>query len=184
MTVFDAVIIGAGHNGLACAAHLARRGWRVGVFEGSATPGGAVKTQELTLPGFRHDCGAMNLSLFAGSAFHRSHGEELARHGLQFAPVSDCFASVFPDGRWLGISNDAATNRARIADFSQRDAETWDALTAAFAGRAQHLFGLLGSPMKKRDLALLGFSVFRKEGFAGGLDLVRFLLSSPRAWLN
>jgi phytoene dehydrogenase-like protein len=184
MTSFDAVIIGAGHNGLACAAHLAKRGWRVGVFEGAAEPGGAVKTRELTLPGFRHDFGAMNLSLFAGSAFHRTYGQDLASHGLKFAPVSDCFASLFPDGRWLGVSNDQATTQARIAAFSQRDAETWAALTAGFPARAANLFALLGSPMKKRVLARLAFTILRREGVSGSLDLLRFLLSSPRAWLD
>lgn len=60
MTAYDAVIIGAGHNGLACAVHLAKRGWSVCVFDGAERPGGAVKTLELTAPGFRHDFAAMN----------------------------------------------------------------------------------------------------------------------------
>ena len=71
---YDAVIIGAGHNGLAAAVHLARRGWKVGVFEAKGEAGGAVKTREVTLPGFRHDLAAMNLSMFAGSPFLREHG--------------------------------------------------------------------------------------------------------------
>lgn len=66
---FDAVIIGAGVNSLAAAVHLASRGWSVGVFEQADAPGGAVKTAELTLPGFRHDRYAQNLNLFAGSPF-------------------------------------------------------------------------------------------------------------------
>eukprot|EP01030_Chromulinospumella_sphaerica_P032647 gene32647-33424_t len=59
---FDAVVIGAGHNGLAAAIQLAKHGWKVGVFEAGHEAGGAVKTRELTLPGFRHDLAAMNLS--------------------------------------------------------------------------------------------------------------------------
>ena len=76
---FDAVIVGAGHNGLAAAIHLASRGWSVGVFERNDAAGGAVRTAEVTLPGFRHDLYAMNLSLFAGSPFLAEHGEGLAR---------------------------------------------------------------------------------------------------------
>src|SRR6185503_1729250 len=83
---FDAVIIGAGHNALAAAVHLASRGWSVGVFERCDKAGGAVRTEEVTLPGFRHDLYALNLSLFAGSAFLREHGETLRAHGLAFAP--------------------------------------------------------------------------------------------------
>lgn len=47
---YDAVLIGAGHNALACALHLAAKGWRVGLFEQATVAGGAVKTGEYTLP--------------------------------------------------------------------------------------------------------------------------------------
>ena len=73
--VLDGVIIGSGHNSLACAVHLAARGWKVGVFERVGEPGGAVKSGEYTLPGYRHDWAAMNLSLFAGSAFFKQYSE-------------------------------------------------------------------------------------------------------------
>lgn len=184
MTKYDAVFIGAGHNALAGAAHLARRGWKVGLFEAADRPGGAVKTLELTEPGFRHDLAAMNLSLFAGSAFNRLYGADLVGHGLEFAPVQDCFASVFPDGRWVGVSTDLAATTARIRQFSERDAQTWEALVKAFPGRAEQIFSILGAPMKKRALARILFSLLRKAGFAGTLELGRFLLSSPRAWLD
>src|SRR5688500_16153890 len=116
---FDAAIVGAGHNGLAAAVHLASRGWSVGVFELSDAPGGAVRTEEVTLPGFRHDLYAMNLSLFAGSRFVAEHGEGLRAHGLAFAPAEHCFASPMRDGRWFGVSKDLAATRARAGKFSQ-----------------------------------------------------------------
>src|SRR5208282_5685174 len=78
---YDAVVIGAGHNGLAAAVRLAERGWRIAVVEAKGEPGGAVKTRELTLPGFRHDVRAMNLSMFAGSAFFQAHKDQLWRTG-------------------------------------------------------------------------------------------------------
>ena len=96
---YDAIIVGAGHNSLVCAGELARKGWRTLVLEQASTAGGAVKTLEMTEPGFRHDWAAMNLSLFAGSPFHRENADELARHGLAFVPAQNCFSSVFPDGR-------------------------------------------------------------------------------------
>ena len=82
--IYDAVVVGAGHNGLAAAVHLAAKGWKVAVAEGNAEPGGAVKTREVTLPGFRHDLCAMNLSMFAGSAFFRQYKEDLIANGLAF----------------------------------------------------------------------------------------------------
>lgn len=184
MSEFDAICVGSGHNSLACAAHLARKGWKVGVFERNPVAGGAVQTRELTLPGFRHDFGAMNLSLFAGSAFHRLYANELKNAGLEFAPVADCFASVFPDGRWFGVSTDMEKTVARLAAFSTRDAETWRRLVGGFMGEAEHLFRLLGSPMTARALAGTAWNLWRKKGTAGALDMVRLLLSSPRTWLD
>ncbi|MGR3762212.1 phytoene desaturase family protein (plasmid) [Roseobacteraceae bacterium NS-SX3] len=183
-TAPDAVIIGSGHNSLACAAHLAAKGWSVAVYEQAAVPGGAVKTGEYTLPGFRHDWAAMNLSLFAGSSFYRTYGEELARHGLAFAPAADCFASVFPDRTWLGVSNDAEATAARIRAENAADADTWRTLTAEFPERAGLLFALLGAPAKKRAFASLIWSTWRQAGGGGALDLGRFLASTPRAWLS
>ena len=181
---YDAILIGAGHNALACGLHLAAKGWRVGVFEQAATPGGAVKTGACTLPGFRHDWAAMNLSLFAGSAFFKAHGAELTRHGAAFVPVANPFASAFPDGRWLGVSTDLAATTARIAAFSAKDAQTWGSLMQAFPAEAEAIFGLLGSPMKLHALAYFMFKTLRRRGVASSLDLAQFLTLSPREWLT
>ncbi|HDH02671.1 MAG TPA: FAD-dependent oxidoreductase, partial [Actinobacteria bacterium] len=64
--VYEAVVVGAGHNGLAAAIVLAKAGWKTLVVERNAEAGGAVRTGEVTLPGFRHDLFAANLNLFAG----------------------------------------------------------------------------------------------------------------------
>lgn len=181
---FDAVLIGAGHNTLAAALHLAARGWRVAVFEGAGQAGGAVKTGEYTVPGFRHDWAAMNLSLFAGSAFFKEYGAELLRNGLEFVPVSNPFASVFPDRTWCGVSTDLAATTARIAALSARDAATWGAMVQGFGAQAPHLFGLLGTPMKMNAIAYFVFKTLRAKGLGGSLDLARFLAQSPRQFLT
>jgi len=180
----DAVIIGAGHNSLACACHLAARGWKVIVYEQNATVGGGVKTGEYTLPGFRHDWAAMNLSLFAGSAFYTQHAAELAGHGLSFSPSANPFASVFPDGRWLGISNDPALTTARVRSFSDADAKAWKDLTVNFPAEAEAILSILGSPMNLFAFSSLGWKTWRKRGSGGTLDLARFLMTSPRVWLD
>ncbi len=94
---YDAVVVGAGINGLAAALHLAAKGWKVAVIERVAVAGGAVKTAEITLPGFRHDLYAMNLGLFAGSPFFAAHKDRLIAHGLDFVGAEHCFATAFPD---------------------------------------------------------------------------------------
>ena len=185
MTIeFDAVLIGAGHNTLAAALHLSAKGWRVGVFEQAGVAGGAVKTGEYTLPGFRHDWGAMNLSLFAGSTFFKAYGPELVQHGLEFVPVATPFASAFPDGTWLGVSTDAAATRAGIAAISQSDADAWGHMSANFPAQAPAIFGLLGSPMKFRALAYFMFKTLRAKGINDCLTFARFLALSPRQFLT
>lgn len=180
----DAIIIGSGINSLAAATHLLSKGWRVEIFEAASEPGGAVKSGAYTAPGFRHDWAAMNLSLFAGSGFHQKYAAELAAHGLEFAPAADCFATAFPDGTWLGVSNDAEANAARIAALSETDAETWRAMTADFGARAEAIFAILGSPMGSGALGGLFWKLLRKLKPAGLSDLGRFLMMSPRAWLD
>lgn len=181
---YDAIIIGAGVNSLACAVHLGAKGWRVGLFEQADTPGGAVKTQGLTAPGFRHDWAAMNLSLFAGSGFFKAYGQDLTSRGLEFAPASHCFASVFEDGKWMGVSTGAGETRARIAAFSEADAKAWDRLCAEFPGAAEYVFALLGNPMQMHIQGRLAAKALFRKGFAWTADLVRMLLSSPRKWLS
>jgi phytoene dehydrogenase-like protein len=183
-TQFDAVLIGAGHNALAAGLHLAVRGWRVGLFEQAAEVGGAVKSGDYTLPGFRHDWAAMNLSLFASSPFFKEHGAELGRHGLAFVPVDRPFASSFPDGTWAGVSTLPGETAASITALSAEDARTWERLCEGFAAELPHLAGLLGTPMQFRALACFMFKTLRAKGRAGTLDMGRFLLSSPRAWLE
>lgn len=181
---YDAVIVGSGHNGLACAIHLAKQGWKVGVFERNRVAGGAVQTREVTLPGFRHDLFAMNLGLFAGSPFMRAHGEALTRHGLAFAAARDCFATPFCDGSWFGVSQDMAQNVARARSFSEKDAESWRRMSEAFGADAPHIFSLLGSPMPSRDLISIGWKAWRKRGLPWIIDTLRLLVSSPRVFLD
>ena len=137
---YDAVVIGAGHNGLAAAVRLAEKGWSVAVVEGKETAGGAVKTQELTLPGFRHDLCAMNLSMFAGSGFFAAHKQALLDQGLGFMPAQNCFASVFRDGTYLGVSTSLDKTTAGIAALSPADAQAWRDLVAALWSRCAAYF--------------------------------------------
>jgi len=181
---YDAIIVGAGVNSLACAVHLGAKGWRVGVFEQADTAGGAVKTMELTEAGFRHDWAAMNLSLFAGSGFFKAHGEGLVAKGLEFAPASHCFASVFDDGKWLGVSTGPGETQARIAAYSEADAKAWGRLCEDFPGTAEYVFALLGNSMQMHTQGKLLAKALFKKGFSWTAGLIRLLLSSPRKWLS
>jgi phytoene dehydrogenase-like protein len=181
---YDAIVIGSGVNGLAAALHLSAKGWKVLVVERARVAGGAVKTAEITLPGFRHDLYAMNLGLFAGSPFFAAHKDRLLAHGLDFVGAERCFATAFPDGGWLGVEKNAAANAERIARFSPADAAKWQTMTAAFGADAPHIFGLLGSPLPSWQALRVAFGAWRTRGTAWVAETVRLLLASPREWLD
>ncbi len=184
MDSYDAIVIGAGHNGLAAAVHLAAKGWKVAVLEQAAEAGGAVKTREVTLPGFRHDLYAMNLSMFAGSPFFAAYKDRLSANGFAIAGAGDCFSSAFPDGSWLGVSSDLETTAGRIAALSAKDAEAWRKMVGDFAGDAPPIFGLLGAPMPSWAAAKVIWRAYREKGGAWLGDLARLVLSSPREYLD
>jgi phytoene dehydrogenase-like protein len=181
---YDAVVVGAGVNGLAAALHLAAKGWKVTVVERSDVAGGAVKTREITRPGFRHDLYAMNLGLFVGSPFFAAHKDRLLAHGLAFVGADHCFATAFPDGTWLGVEKNLDYNASRIAALSPPDAERWRVMTAAFAQDAPHIFALLGSPLPSWQALRVAFAAWRARGAAWVADTARFLVASPREWLD
>ncbi|MBD1557184.1 NAD(P)/FAD-dependent oxidoreductase [Vibrio sp. S9_S30] len=180
----DAIIIGSGINSLVCAIFLQSKGWTVHIIEQGDTVGGAVKSGEYTLDGFRHDWAAMNLSLFAGSPFFQQFGEQLKEHGLELVAAHHCFASVFPDGHWLGISQDPQKNANRIHAYSDKDEASWNRLTKQFSAQAPLILPFLQSPFKLAPLFKHTWQLYRKEGQQGMVDLFRLVVSSPREWLD
>src|SRR5215213_3903784 len=100
----DAVVIGAGHNGLVAANLLAERGWDVVVLEEQAQPGGATRTAELTLPGFRHDVFSAFYPLTVASPVMRRL--DLEGHGLRWREGPLVLAHPTSDGTCAVLSRD------------------------------------------------------------------------------
>lgn len=184
MTAVDAVVIGAGHNGLAAAVILARAGWRVVVVERNSEPGGAVRTEQVTLPGFSHDLFAMNLNLFMGSAFHAEFADDLARHGFEPVVSSRPFASVFPDGSHVGVTTDRDETLAGIRAVAPDDAEAWLEAEARFNEVAPHLFPLLGVRLPSAAAAAALWRGSRALGMRWMLELGRLVVQSPREFVE
>ena len=101
----DAVVVGAGPNGLVAANVLADAGWSVVVLEAQAEPGGAVRTAELTLPGFQHDLFSAFYPLAVASPVLRSM--HLEHHGLRWCRAPIALAHPTSDGRCVYVGNNA-----------------------------------------------------------------------------
>src|SRR5579863_8225766 len=100
----DAVVIGSGPNGLAAAITLVEHGRSVLVLEAQDRLGGAVATEELTLPGFRHDTFS---SVYPAGAVSPVFGRMgLERHGLRWIHPGACYAHPLPDGTALALYRD------------------------------------------------------------------------------
>lgn len=176
----DAIIIGAGHNGLTCAVTLAQKGWKVLVLERAAVAGGAAKTAAVTLPGYLHDLYATNVGLFLGSAFYRANAS--AMRALGFEPVvSQCaYSSVFPDGSGIGVTTDAAQTHENLRRVSAADAAAWDELAALFDRTAPHFLPLMQMPMPSFRALRQAWKLRRALKSSGMVDLAQQLLKSPR----
>jgi phytoene dehydrogenase-like protein len=118
---YDAIVIGAGHNGLVSAAYLARAGRRVLVLERRERVGGAAVSEEV-FPGFRFSMFSYVVSLLRPEILREL---DLARHGLHILPLESTLTPL-PSGDYLAQWSDHDQNRRELARHSLRDAEAYD----------------------------------------------------------
>jgi len=137
--MYDVVIVGGGHNGLTCAAYLAKKGLKVVVLERREMLGGAAVTEEFH-PGFRNSSASYTVSLLNPKVIADL---ELHRHGLKI--VERKLANIFPmkNGDHLAFSYDHDELKKEFARFSQHDAEALDRYSADISMVADELRRLL-----------------------------------------
>jgi phytoene dehydrogenase-like protein len=185
------VVIGAGPNGLAAAIRLAEAGQPVTVLEAADRPGGAVRTEELTLPGFRHD--TFSAVYPAGAASPVFARMPLARHGLRWVHPEACYAHPVAGGGAVALYRDLDRTGESLEAACAGDGERWRAFVApmmdAFeALRATMLGGfppVAEAVSLARDLGPLGAAQFAALLPASAERLGRrlFVGRAPRAWL-
>ena len=141
----DAIVIGSGPNGLAAAIRLAEAGRSVIVLEAADQLGGAVRTEELTLPGFAHDTfSSVYPAAAASPVFTRL---PLAEHGLEWVHPKACMAHPLPDGEAAVLYRDLGATGGSLDRVHTGDGESWQ----RFARRYLDAFAAV------RDTMLSGF---------------------------
>jgi phytoene dehydrogenase-like protein len=171
----DAIVIGAGHNGLVAANLLADAGWTVEVLEATPHPGGAVRSGYITAPGYLSDLFSAFYPLGYASPVMRSLG--LDEYGLEWTHSPDVLTHLLPDGRAATVNRDLERTMASMEQFAAGDGQRWK--NAYDDWRAVSPF-MLDTLMTAFPPVRPGMGLARQLGVAGGLRLARRLLLSVR----
>lgn len=180
----DHVIIGSGINALVAAAMLSLKGDRVLVLERSDVPGGCLRTEEITLPGFHHDVMAATFVLFMTGPAGAALGPHLARHGFDYCHTPHPTAVLRPDGQALVLTTDRAANVAAFNALSPGDGDAHAADVGGIERDAPFLFALLGGRLWSWPTAKLLFTQARKRGLRGLAAWFGQALVPARGWLE
>lgn len=169
---FDAVVVGAGPNGLVAANHLVDAGWSVLVLEEQDTIGGAVRSDTDVHPGFVHDTFSSFYPLAAASPALRGFG--LEAHGLVWRRAPAVLGHPLADGPWALLHRDRNITAAIMEQQHPGDGDAWLDLCAAWDQIGDALTTSLTTPFPP---VRGGLSMLRRLPRVGGLDFVKFLLT-------
>lgn len=181
---YDVILVGSGINSLVCAAELTARGRRVLVLERAEVAGGCIRTEEVTLPGYRHDLLSMSYPLFVTTPFYAGLKPRLDAQGVRLVQAAIPTGVLLPDGRSLLLRQDRAANVAAFDAACAGDGASHVAAMAEIEADAPLLFGLLGEePRSVRTAGLLAGS-FMKRGAGGMAAFAGDMLLPVREWLE
>jgi phytoene dehydrogenase-like protein len=184
MSAYDVVFVGSGINSLAGAALLAKAGKRVCVLERADRLGGAIRTAELTRPGFVHEVFACWHPLFVGSAAYAELKDELTVRGLEYLNTGLPTGTLFPDGSSAFLTTSTDDNAAELERHAAGDGEAWRGVVAGFLSNADLAFGVLTSELWSRAGLALAVRAYRRLGREGLLEFSGTVLARARDWLT
>jgi phytoene dehydrogenase-like protein len=174
----DAVVVGAGPNGLVAAVTLARAGWRVVVMEAGPTPGGGTRTSALTNPGFLHDvCSAIHPLALASPAFAAL---PLADHGVKWIQPDAPLAHVLDGGRAAFLERSIDETADRLGPDAKSYRSLYSPLVKHGRPIVESMLSPLSIPRRPLTLPRFGLNAIRS---ADGLARSRFSTDEARALL-
>jgi phytoene dehydrogenase-like protein len=169
---WDAVVIGAGPNGLVAANHLVDAGWSVLVLEAQPEVGGAVRSDRELHPDFVHDIFSAFYPLAAASP--ALAGFDLERYGLRWRHAPAVLGNPLPDGDWAVLHRDRLDTAAGMERQHPGDGEAWLGLCAGWDRIGPHVVGALLTPFPPVRHGLGALWRLRE---VGGLSFVKAMLS-------
>lgn len=179
----DVVIVGSGINALVCAALLARAGIGVVVLEQADVLGGAIRSAELTLPGFTHDVFSAWHPLFVASAAHASLAADLSRHGLRYETAKAVTATATADGLSVLMTRSRDETVAELERHGAGEGGRFVADRSSFDEVAPWVMSVLGNEAVSRATAGSALAAVRHLGSRGARALAGSLVESARTWL-
>lgn len=184
MREYDAVFVGSGISSMVGAALLAKAGWSVCVLERNPLPGGCIRTDEITAPGFRHDLLSGWHPLFVGSAGYAELRSDLEKRGLHYLNTELPTASLYPDGRTAFLSRSLQANVDEFNSLHPGDGDRWKEAFQDFMSKSEIAFGIVGTELWSRQGLGLLWRGLRQLGKRGSLEFGAQLLVSARDWLS
>lgn len=192
METYDVVIIGAGHNGLVCAAYLLKAGYSVLLLEKRSVPGGAATTEEIMpkeAPGFKFNlCAIDHEFIHLGPVVEEL---ELEKYGLEYLYCDPVVFCPHPDGKYFLGHRSVEKTCAEIARYNERDAKKYAEFTAYWRSVIGAMIPMFNAPPKS-VVDIVGNYDFKKLkdlfSVIGGpdktLDFIRTMLTSAEDVIN
>lgn len=192
MEAYDVIIIGAGHNGLVCAAYLLKAGYRVLLLEKRPVPGGAATTEEALpeeAPGFKFNlCAIDHEFIFLGPIIEEL---ELHKYGLEYLSCDPHTFCPHLDGKYFLAHQSLAKTHGAIARYSERDADKyvefvqyWSKLMSAIApffnASPQSIVGIAKNYRQQNLVDALNLAGSKDKA----LNFIRTMITSPEDVLN
>jgi phytoene dehydrogenase-like protein len=180
----DIIIVGSGINSLVCAGLLAKAGKKVLVLERNDRPGGCIRTDDITVPGFTHDVLSGFHPLFVTSPGYAELASELHARGLEYVHAKAPTAVILPDNRSLIMAMSRQANIAALNAVTPGDGDGYHQSLGELEHSLGMVFGLLGGELWRWSTVKLMAGEVRRRGLHGVAGFFGGALSSCRQWLE